>query len=218
MNEARHLDLDTLNALVDDAVPETERPGIMQHVARCGVCQKELDELRATARLCAGLPQFASPRSFTLGPEYGRRPVNLRLVQTLPIVRSLAVAAVLVFVLVSAFAVINTRQGSASPSSSDQAAPQTRSGAMVSGAMRGAAPAATEPASVSNEAPAAAARPTAPAAKVASNPAAGRASAQTLSGWWVASLVIGLGMALLLLSWFALDRGGMRRNRRLSAA
>jgi anti-sigma factor RsiW len=219
MNEARHLDLDTLNALVDDAIPESERPGIMRHLAGCAACQQELAELRATARLCAGLPQFTPLRPFTLGPEYGRHPVNLRLLQTLPVVRSLAVAAVLVFVLISAFAVINTRHGSASSSATDRAAPaqQTQAGALAPGALRGVAPAPTEPASdVANEA--SAARPASAGAKSAPDRSAARESAQRLSGWWIASLIIGLGTALLLLSWFALDRGGMRRYGRLSSA
>lgn len=220
MNEARHLDLDTLNALVDDAIPESERSGIMRHLAGCAACQAELDELRATARLCAMLPQFAPPRPFTLGPEYGRHPVNLRLVQTLPVVRSLAVAAVLVFVLVSAFAVINTRHGSASSSNTDQAAPNqpAKASLVAPGAMRSARAVATEPAAdQTNEAPAAASAAQ-PAVKPATNRSARHAGAGTLSGWWIASLVIGLGTALLLLCWFALDRGNVRRYGRLSGA
>lgn len=217
MNEARHLDLDTLNALVDGAVPESERPAITQHLAGCATCQENLDELRATARLCATLPQFAPPRLFTLGPEYGRHPVNLRLVQTLPVVRSLAVAAVLVFVLVSAFAVINTRHGSAS-STADQGAPdqQVKAGVMAPGAMRSAGAVATAPAADQANEARAAASAAQPAVSSSPNRASANASAQTLSGWWIASLVIGLGMALLLLSWFALDRGSVRRFGHLS--
>lgn len=220
MNEARHLDLETLNALVDDTIPAAERPGIIQHLTGCAACRQELEELRATARLCAGLPQFTPPHPFSLGPEYARRPANARLVQTLPIVRTLAMAAVLIFVLVSAFAIINTRQSSASSSNADRAAPaqQSRAGVLAVGAARSVAP--TEPAvDQAGEAPAAAPREAAPANPVTNDTAGSSGStAQSLSGWWIASLIIGLGTALLLLAWFALDRGRVRRAGRLSRA
>lgn len=198
MNEARHLDLDTLNALVDDAIPEAERPGIMEHLAGCTECRQELAELRATARLCAALPQFIPPHAFTLGPEFDRQPGNPRLIRMLPVIRSLAVAALLVFVLVSAFAVINTRPSSASSPASDLPVQQSRANMLAPASVRSAPAGTNQPATVLTAAP------TQPAP-----------NGHSLSPWWVASLVVGLGATLLLLSWFALARGGLQPRGRL---
>lgn len=218
MNESRHIDVDTLNALIDGAVPATERPEIMRHLADCPTCQAELQELRAVSQLCAGLPQFIPLRAFTLGPEYRRPVVIPRVVQTLPVIRSLAIAAVLIFVLSSAFAMINTHQGSASSSDQGAPAPQNRAAVLVPSASQGEAPVATQPARESQGAAPAATQPAVTAVVPASPRQTESTGGRSLSGWWVASLIIGLGTALLLLAWFALDRGEPRRYSRLSRA
>lgn len=213
MNQARHIDVETLNALIDDAVPAAERQEITRHLTGCPTCQREFHELRAIARLCAGLPQFAPARVFTLGPEYQRAAVHPRAIRILPILRSLSVAAVLIFVLLSAFAVINTRQSSASSPEQSAPVPQTRAGAMAAAPSAAKAPAATQPvaeqAQVTAPKSASVGAQAAPPASTSSATAAGRD--RSLSGWWVASLIVGLGTALLLLAWFALDRGATRR-------
>lgn len=212
MNQARHIDVETLNALVDDAVPDAERQAITRHLADCPTCQQDLRELRAVSLLCAGLPQFTPSRVFTLGPAYQRPARHPRVVHILPVLRSLSIAAVLIFVLLSAFAVINTQQSSASSPDQRAPAPQSRVGAVPPAQAE--TPAATQPAA--NQAQSLVPKNAGEGARAtqsttASNRRASAADDRSLSGWWVASLIVGLGTALLLLAWFALDRGGTRR-------
>lgn len=215
MSQARHIEPDTLNALIDETLPAAERAALLRHLGTCPDCRREWQELRAVAQLYAGLPQFRPPRPFTLGPEYGRPAAAPRVIQFLPVLRSISIAAALVFVLLSAFAVINTRQSSASPS--DQGAPAAQNRAMLGAPASNSAeaPAATQPASnqAQSAAPAGASEG-ARAAQPATTATAKRVAAhrdESLSGWWIASFVTGLGMALLLLAWFAVDRGRVRR-------
>lgn len=215
MNQARHIDVETLSAYIDDAVPDADRAQIAHHLTECQTCRREFHELRAVSLLYAGLPQFAPRRGFTLGGEHLRPAAIPRVAQILPVLRSLAVAAVLVFVLLSAFAVINTQQGSASSSDQGSLTTANRAALMAPASTNAGAPAATQAAreqaqSVVPSAAGEGARSTQAAAATATH----RAQAigdRPLSGWWIASFIVGLGMALLLLAWFALDRGGARR-------
>lgn len=215
MNQARHIDVDTLNAYIDDAVPDPERAKIARHLTECQTCRREFHELRAISLLYAGLPQFAPRRAFTLGAEHLRPVAIPRVVQILPVLRTLAIAAVLVFVLLSAFAVINTNQSSASSPNPGAPAQQSRAALMAPASTNAGAPAATQVTrnQAQSVAPPAASEG-ARAAKASTASGIQHANAiddRTLSGWWIASFIVGLGMALLLLAWFALDRGGARR-------
>lgn len=70
---ARHLDLDTLQAYLDQDLTDDGRQVAAGHLARCADCWQELSELRATVTLLRGLPHYAPRRSFQLSPEYAPR-------------------------------------------------------------------------------------------------------------------------------------------------
>lgn len=95
---------DDLNAFVDDTLSADERARIQSRLAQDPAMERELAELRAAVRLLNGLPELAPRRSFRLGEEFVKTPVaptQDRIVRFLPIVRSLSVAAALVFMIVA---------------------------------------------------------------------------------------------------------------------
>lgn len=99
---------DVLNAYVDDTLDPSDRAMVEAAISENPALRQELRELQATSRLLASLPDVAPPRSFRLGSEFARpareenisvnMPAALRL---LPIVRSLGVAAALIFMVVA---------------------------------------------------------------------------------------------------------------------
>lgn len=95
---------DDLNAYVDGWLSHEQRAYIDAQVAQYPELRIELDELQATARLLATLPEFAPRRSFVLGSEHAKAapaPTPGKIIQFLPLVRSLSVAATLVFMVVA---------------------------------------------------------------------------------------------------------------------
>ncbi len=69
-----------LSAYQDDALPSAERATVRAHLDGCDRCRGRLDDLRATSRLLAALPELAPTRS--LRPRLQRgwlwlRPVRL---------------------------------------------------------------------------------------------------------------------------------------------
>ncbi|MBA2278478.1 MAG: zf-HC2 domain-containing protein [Chloroflexia bacterium] len=105
MSQSPHIDTDSLSAYLDGDLPDEDRRQIAGHLAGCGLCRRELAELRATVALLRHLPHFRPRRSFQLGPEYRRRWATAS-ITLLPTVRALAIAAVLLFVVVSGFAYV----------------------------------------------------------------------------------------------------------------
>ena len=103
MTQLPHIDVDALNAYLDDAVPDAERRTIASHLTSCAHCRRELAELRTTVSLLHRLPQYQPRRSFQLGAEHARRPRRLS-VRLLPVIRPLAMAAVVLFAVVTGVA------------------------------------------------------------------------------------------------------------------
>ena len=95
---------DDLNAFVDGTLSTDERARITTLLAQDPGLEHELAELRATARLMSQLPEYAPRRSFRLGEEHARvvpPPATGGILQFLPIVRTLSVAAALIFMVVA---------------------------------------------------------------------------------------------------------------------
>jgi len=99
------IDSDQLNAYLDGTLTPAERAAVEAAVAIDEDLAAELLELKATSRLLGDLPEFTPRRSFKLGPEHAHatsietaRPGKI--VRLLPLVRTLSVAAMLVFMVV----------------------------------------------------------------------------------------------------------------------
>jgi len=95
-----HIRPEDLSAYIDGRVGARERQVITAHIATCAECRTELVQLRATVRLLNGLPQVPLPRSFKLAMKHdGRQNPSSPLVRLLPVVRSLSIAAIIVFIV-----------------------------------------------------------------------------------------------------------------------
>lgn len=112
---------DTLNAWIDGTLDPGERAAVDVRIGQDPALLKELLELQATSRLLADLPDFAPPRSFRLGSEFAKptpisqAPSNVRTaLRLLPIVRSLGVAAALIFMVVAGSLFFDINGGSSS--------------------------------------------------------------------------------------------------------
>ncbi len=95
---------DDLNAFVDNTLTVEERARVESLLKENPLIQQELAELQATTRLLAQLPVFTPRRSFRLGEEFAKAPPVPewgRILQFVPIVRALSVAATLVFMVVA---------------------------------------------------------------------------------------------------------------------
>lgn len=95
---------DDLNAFVDNTLAPEDLAQVEALLARNPLIEQELGELQATARLMSQLPELAPRRSFRLGNEFAKAPVapvQGKILQFLPIVRTLSVAAALVFMVVA---------------------------------------------------------------------------------------------------------------------
>lgn len=134
LDAEHHPDIDLLSDFVSgDDAPEV-RAAIAAHLATCEACREEVRSLRGTVALLHDLPQISPPVSFQLGPEHARTarsgggvaPEPSRVVRLLPLVRTLSVAAVLLFLVIGGGAFLSDRnQGSDSQPAmvADQAAP-----------------------------------------------------------------------------------------------
>jgi len=90
-----------LSAYLDEGLAPGEANAVRAHLDGCARCRRRLDELRATSRLIAALPQLEPQRSLVPRPE--RAPVWLRPVRLLGAIGS----GVFVFLFLAS-AVINT--------------------------------------------------------------------------------------------------------------
>lgn len=133
LDAEHHPDIDLLSDFVSgDDAPEV-RAAIAAHLASCEACREAVRSLRGTVALLHDLPQFSPPVSFQLGPEHARTarsggaaPEPTPIVRLLPLVRTLSVAAVLLFLVIGGGAFLSDRnQGSDSQPAmvADQAAP-----------------------------------------------------------------------------------------------
>ena len=128
MSQMPHIDTDTLSAYLDGAVAAVERRRIEAHLETCATCRLQLAELQATVTILRGLPQYEPRRSFRVAatvPGPTGLPVRL-----LPIVRPLAIAAVLLFAIVTGAAFLQDDPSSdlQPPSGLEQEAPVEESG------------------------------------------------------------------------------------------
>ncbi len=113
---------DSLNAYVDGTLTAAERARVESAVAGSPALRQELLELQATATLLRSLPDLKPRRSFRLGEEYARpgtrdQPANVSaIVRLLPVMRSLSVAAALIFMVVAGAFFLDVNGGSDSNS------------------------------------------------------------------------------------------------------
>lgn len=116
----RHIRTDDLSAYIDGRVSDSERRAIAEHIAACAECRTELAQLRATVRLLNGLRQVSPGRSFQLGMEHDRQHDRRSpVVRLLPVVRSLSVAAIILFIVASGALLLgNTRDDGSTPAGS----------------------------------------------------------------------------------------------------
>lgn len=116
----RHIRTEDLSAFIDGRVSASERRAISEHLATCAECRTELAQLRATVRLLNGLQQVSSGRSFQLGMEHDRHHIQRSpIVRLLPVVRSLSVAAIILFIVASGALLLgNARDDGSIPSGS----------------------------------------------------------------------------------------------------
>lgn len=94
---------DDLNAYVDGQLSPERRAQVEMRIAQDPELRIELDDLRTTSRLLASLPELTPRRSFVLGAEHLKSPPVAKpgkVIQLLPIVRTLSIAAALVFMVV----------------------------------------------------------------------------------------------------------------------
>ncbi len=116
-----NINADTLNAWIDGTLDAGDRAEVDVAIGQNPELLKELLELQATSRLLADLPEYTPPRSFRLGAEYAKptpisqAPSNVRTaLRLLPIVRSLGVAAALIFMVVAGSLFFDINGGSTS--------------------------------------------------------------------------------------------------------
>lgn len=95
-------DSEHIHAYIDDELSSDERSEIELAAADDAALRQELLELQATATLLSTLPEFTPRRSFTLGQEYAKpTPISAgKVVRLLPIMRSLSVAAAIMFMVI----------------------------------------------------------------------------------------------------------------------
>lgn len=106
----RHIRTEDLSGYIDGMV--SEREAIAEHVATCAECRTELAELRATVRLLNGLRQVSPLRSFQLGMEHdSRHSERSPIARLLPAVRSLSVAAIILFIVASGALLLGNANG-----------------------------------------------------------------------------------------------------------
>jgi len=217
----QHIGDDVLNAYLDGALGERDQREVAAHLSECRECRRELAELRATANLLRGLPQYRPRRSFVMTPEEAparRRGWAARLLPALPALQAAAVVVALLLIAVTAGDLVTHRQETSGPRLAalpivTAALPAgTRSVPATSHVMQARAPA---PASAKEangagtptfvqSAAAAAPSPT-PAAQTAS-PRPAKTGSSSL--WRVGEVALGL-----LLLWLLVTIVGLRRMR-----
>lgn len=102
MTHRHPFDFEHIHAYIDDELSSEARAEIDLAAAEDADLRQELLELQATASLLASLPEFTPRRSFTLGQEYAKpTPItSSTIVRLLPIMRSLSVAAAIMFMVI----------------------------------------------------------------------------------------------------------------------
>ncbi len=77
MEPTSHPEPEKLAALIDGALPDTERILVRRHVEACQTCRHALEEMERVVALLRALPQYAPRRSFLLDESHAKqRPVG----------------------------------------------------------------------------------------------------------------------------------------------
>jgi len=101
-------DAELLNAYLDGTLDEADRARVASAIAADDDLRAELAELRAIRQLLASLPELAPPTSFCLDSSHARRSSgSTPYLRLLPIVRSLSVAAIVTFLIVTGTLLVN---------------------------------------------------------------------------------------------------------------
>jgi len=230
-----NISTDTLNAWIDGALTPTERAAVDSAVGQDPALRQELLELQATSRILADLPEIAPRRSFRLGDEFARpvsiteAPSNVRTaLRLLPLVRTLGVAAALIFMVVAGSLFFDINGGSESDAgttlqqqsvlmgeTADTAGASEHAGDESADAdheesgltERGdAASAADEPMEdVSAMAPSSAEENSQPAAEQAAPFGATQQGETDRSNWILASIILGGAVVVLTAAWFGMS-------------
>lgn len=124
MNSTAHIAPEDLTSLLDGELSDEERVPAEAHLARCGSCRAEFAEMQGLVSLLRDLPQYKPPRTFTLSPEQvvatRWRAWQPKILRFTPAARSLSVAAVIVFLVVTGFVFVD-RTNDAENTSGDMA-------------------------------------------------------------------------------------------------
>ncbi|MEJ7839234.1 MAG: hypothetical protein WKF81_10475 [Thermomicrobiales bacterium] len=106
-----------MTAYIDGELSEQERADIDAMLDSDEALRQEADELRSLVSLLGGLSQYEPPRSLKLSPDQLRDAApRTTVVRFVPALRSLSLAAVAAFVLVTSFAVYDRLESTDSPS------------------------------------------------------------------------------------------------------
>jgi hypothetical protein len=148
-----HIDDEALSSLVDNQPTPDETKRVQTHLARCAVCQAQLDDLRSLASLLRGLPEIDPPRDFALGPQLVADPPNVvRLQRWYTATRAAAASLAAVFVLLSVGTLyLDSRPGA--PGSAQVAQPRLLSSPSEADGSNAAPPAVNQPAAAPQVSP-----------------------------------------------------------------
>lgn len=125
-----HIRTEDLSAYIDGMLSDHDRSDIANHLATCAACRVEFSELRATVRLLNQLPQFASRRSLQLGMDHDtHRRRHSPVIRLLPVVRSLGVAAVILFMVAAGAVFLGTMGDDVDQSTAPRSEAQSETGA-----------------------------------------------------------------------------------------
>lgn len=116
MGPSQSIPPEDMAAYIDGELSEQERAGIDAMLDDDEALRLDTDELRGLVSLLGGLSQYEPPRSLKLNPEqlHNAAP-RTNVVRFLPALRSLSLAAVAAFVLVTSFAIYDRLESTDSP-------------------------------------------------------------------------------------------------------
>jgi hypothetical protein len=223
--EAQHASIEQLSALIDGQLDADEERAVRAHLAACGPCAAEVEQLRSTVGLLRALPAAAPPRSFLVSRESRKRPALFGLPAWLfpsPMaLRGLAGAALALMLVLfvtdarvqspasqhavslSAPAAAPAASDAASDAAANQAARSLAPAERVTGSGAAAAGSEARSAATPDVVPGAQA-PAAPAAQVPSSAPAGAAATWTAGR--VGGLLAAVAAGMLLVTSFVIRR------------
>lgn len=130
-NRTQPMGSDDLNAFVDGSLTEGDQNLIVTAASLDSALAAELTDLLAIRSILGGLAEYQPRRSFALGKEFELArptpipPAKSKLVQLLPAIRSLSVAAVLLFMVIGGSLWMGVHGDTTNTSSEDFASQNT---------------------------------------------------------------------------------------------